>query len=44
MFKHQGLQMFVSNETNISNLYSLEVVDRGSEIQLEVGENLNAIT
>ena len=36
--------MFVSNETNISNLYSLEVVDRGSEIQLEVGENLNAIT
>ena len=30
-----------SNQTNISNFHPLEVVDRGSETQLQVGENLN---
>ena len=29
------------NETNVINFHPLEVVDRGSETQLEVGENLN---
>ena len=31
----------VQNETNMINFHPLEVVDRGSETQLEVGENLN---
>ena len=31
----------VSNQTNICNLHPLEVVCRGSETQLQVGENLN---
>ena len=30
-----------SNETNISNFQSLEVVCHGSETQLKVAENLN---
>ena len=30
----------VSNSTNTSNFHPLEVVDRGSETQLQVGENL----
>ena len=34
----------VSNETNMSNFQPLEVVGRGSETQLQVGENLNYIT
>ena len=29
---------------NISNFHQLEVVDRGSETQLQVVENLNKIT
>ena len=31
----------VSNWTNMSNFHPLEVVGRGSETQLQVGENLN---
>ena len=31
----------VSNETNMSNFHPLEVVSRGSETQLQVGENVN---
>ena len=31
----------VSNSTNMINLHLLEVVGRGSETQLQVGENLN---
>ena len=31
----------VSNETNMSNFHPLEVVGRGSDAQLQVGENLN---
>ena len=32
---------FVSKKTNTSNFHTLEVVARGSETQLQVGENLN---
>ena len=38
MFKHQYLQMF--GVINISNFQPLEVVGRGRETQLQVGENL----
>ena len=38
--KHQHVQM-LSVKLNKSNLHSLEVVGRGSETQLQVGENLN---
>ena len=31
----------VSNLTNMGNLHPLEVVGRGSETQLQVGEDLN---
>ena len=31
----------VSNKTNMGNSHSLEVVGRGSETQLQVGENLS---
>ena len=42
IFKHQELQMFglKSNEYGLSDFHSLEVVGRGSETQLQVGENL----
>ena len=32
-----------SNSTNVSHFYALEVVDRGSETQIEVGENIGFI-
>ena len=32
------------NSTNMSNFHPLEVVDRGSETQLQVGEDLNKLT
>ena len=34
----------LSNITNMSNFQSLEVVDRGSETQPQVVENLNKLT
>ena len=37
----------VSNQTkmlSVSNCHPLEIVSRGSETQLQVGENLNRIT
>ena len=34
----------LSSETNMSNFHQLEVVDSGSEAQLQEGENLNKIT
>ena len=40
MLKHQDLQLFGQLD-NISNFHPLEVVDRGSETQLQVGENFN---
>ena len=49
MFKHQHLQMLsrklnsVKQNINICNFRLLEVVDRDSETQLQVGENLNKI-
>ena len=36
----KSLSMVVKN-TNVNNFHSLEVVGRGSETQLQVGENLN---
>ena len=44
MVKHQDLQMFGVTLNNTSNFHPLEVVDRGSETQLQVGENLNTTT
>ena len=39
------MQMFrLKKQTNVSNFPLLEVVARGSETQLQVGENLNKIT
>ena len=32
------------NKINVSNFHPLEVVGRGSETQLQVGENLNKLT
>ena len=34
----------VSNLTNMRDFHPLEVVGRGSETQLQVGENLNELT
>ena len=39
MFKREDLQFFSLKLTNIDNFYPLEVVGRGSETQLQVGEN-----
>ena len=45
MFKHQHFQMFdLELNIHMSNFHPLEVVGRGSETQLHVGENLNCIT
>ena len=44
MFKHSNLQIFISNYTNMSNFHPYEVVSRGGETQLQVGENFNYIT
>ena len=44
VLKHQDLKYLFPNWTNMSNFHQLEVVDRGSETQLQVGENLNNIT
>ena len=41
MFKHSHLEMFSLNKN--SHFHPLEVVGRGSETQLQVGENLNKI-
>ena len=40
VFKHQYFQIF-GLKLNICNFHSLEVVGRGSDPQLQVGENLN---
>ena len=43
-FKHQYLQMFgLTLNEYMSNFHPLEVVGRGSETQLQVGENLGYI-
>ena len=36
----QDFQMLIQNKTNMSNFHPLGVVDRGSETQLQVDENL----
>ena len=41
VFKYQHLQMFRLKLNKIINFHSIEVVDRVSETQLQVGENLN---
>ena len=40
VFKHQDLKKIVSIITNVSHFHPPEVVDRGSEKQLQVSENL----
>ena len=45
VFKHKDLQKIdLKVNTYMSNFHSLEVVGRGSETQLQVGENLNKLT
>ena len=40
VFKHQNLQMFgLKLKNNMSNFHLPEVVGRGCETQLQVGEN-----
>ena len=41
VFKHQDLQENGLKFNNIINFHPLEVVGRGSETQLQVGEKLN---
>ena len=41
MFKHQDTKMFAFKFINMSNFHPLEIVGRGGETQLPVGENLN---
>ena len=38
VLKHQDFQMFGFNETDMGHCHPLEVVGRGSETQLQVGE------
>ena len=46
LFKHQDLQMFGPklNRINMSTFPPLEIVDRGSETQPQVVENLNILS
>ena len=44
MLKHQDLQMFGLKFKKESHFHPFEVVDRGSETQLQVGGNLNKET
>ena len=39
IIKHQDLQMLGLKLNKYNNFHPLEVVDRGSETQLQVGEN-----
>ena len=41
---NMSCKCLASNKANMSNFHPLEVVGRGSETQLEVGEKLNSIT
>ena len=41
MFKLYICKIIVSNTTNMSNFYPLEVVAHGSKTQFQVGKNLN---
>ena len=43
MVRHQDMKKY-SNKKYMSNIQTLEVVIRGSETQLQVGENLSQIT
>ena len=45
MFKHKYLQMFgLKISKNMSDFHPLGVVGRGSETQLQVGENFALVT
>ena len=44
MFKHQDLQMLGVKSSTYEYFQPLKVVDRGSETQLQVAENLNNLT
>ena len=39
VFNIKICRLWVSNETHVSNFHPLEFVGRGSETQLQVGEN-----
>ena len=41
VFKHQDLQMRCLKLNKYENFHTLEVVDRGSETRLQVGEKFN---
>ena len=41
VFYHQDLQILDLKLNNMCNFHPLEVVGRGSETQLRVGENIN---
>ena len=43
MFKHQDLQMFGLKLNTYDYFYPLEVEGRGSETELQLGENLNKL-
>ena len=42
-FKHQVSQMFDLKLKKMRNFHPFEVVGRGSETQLQMGENLNKL-
>ena len=44
MFEHKDLQRIDLKEANKSDFQPLEVVGRGSETQLQAGENLQKLT
>ena len=41
MLKKKDLQILEIKKTDVSNVHPLEVVGRGSDTELQVGENLN---
>ena len=41
MVKNQDMQFLDPNKTNMSNYHPPDVVGRGSETQLQVGDKLN---
>ena len=44
MFKYQNVQFFFLNSTNVSTFNPLEVVGRGSDTQLQVGDKCIKLT
>ena len=44
VLKHQDLQMLALKSKRKTNFHTIEVVDRGSETQLQMGENSNNLS